>query len=51
VDWRPDPQAQRVIDAWPAGFTSRRALELGFTPDASVDDIVDAFLRAEGGRS
>ena len=51
VHWRPDLQAQRVIDAWPAAFTSERALALGFRPDASIDDIVAAFLRAEASRS
>lgn len=51
VDWQPDPQVQRIIDGWPQGFTSQRALALGLAADASVDAVVDAFLAAEGSRA
>jgi nucleoside-diphosphate-sugar epimerase len=47
VTWQPDPQVQRIIDGWPGGFTSQRALGLGFHPDASVDSLVAAFLADE----
>ena len=48
VAWLPDAQVQRIIDGWPAGFTSERALALGFAPDASADALVAAFLAHEG---
>ena len=47
VAWHPDTGVQRIIDGWPRAFTSERALALGFGADASVDDVVAAFLRAE----
>ena len=47
VAWQPDAGVQRIIDGWPRAFTSARALALGFGADASVDDVVAAFLRAE----
>lgn len=47
VDWQPDANVQRIIDGWPRAFTSQRALALGFSPDASVDTVVDAFRAAE----
>lgn len=47
VAWQPDPQVQRILDGWPRAFTSARALALGFTPDASADALVRAFLAAE----
>ncbi len=47
VRWQPDAAVQRVIDGWPRAFTSARALALGFTPDASADALVQAFLATE----
>jgi nucleoside-diphosphate-sugar epimerase len=47
IAWQPDAQVQRIIDGWPAGFTSERALALGFRPDDSADALVEAFLAAE----
>ena len=47
VDWRPDPQVQRVIDGWPKAFTSERALALGITPDPSADALVTSFIATE----
>jgi nucleoside-diphosphate-sugar epimerase len=42
--WEPDAQVQRIVQAWPRGFTSARALELGIEGDASLDAIVAAYL-------
>lgn len=49
VAWQPDAQVQRIVDGWPAGFSSERALALGFRPDDSADALVAAFLAHEGG--
>ncbi|MGE3538035.1 MAG: D-erythronate dehydrogenase [Candidatus Tectimicrobiota bacterium] len=42
--WQPDAEIQRIISSWPGAFTSQRALQLGFQADASMDDIVQAFI-------
>ncbi|HEX2548174.1 MAG TPA: NAD-dependent epimerase/dehydratase family protein [Ramlibacter sp.] len=47
VTWAADAKVQAILDAWPRVFTSRRALALGFTPDAGTDALVASFLAAE----
>jgi D-erythronate 2-dehydrogenase len=42
--WQPDAEIQRIVGGWPGAFTSARALQLGFRADASMDEIVQAFL-------
>lgn len=42
--WEPDAGIQRIIGSWPGAFTSARARRLGFQADASMDDIVRAFI-------
>lgn len=44
IHWQPDATIQRIIGSWPGAFTSARALRLGFQADASMEDIVRAFL-------
>ena len=44
IAWQPDAQVQRIVQAWPRGFTSARALELGIEGDASLDAIVAAYV-------
>jgi D-erythronate 2-dehydrogenase len=44
IRWEPDTDIQRIIGSWPGAFTSARALRLGFRADASMDDIVRAFI-------
>jgi nucleoside-diphosphate-sugar epimerase len=44
IHWEPDADIQRIIGSWPGAFTSARALRLGFRADASMDDIVRAFI-------
>lgn len=51
VAWRSDPQVQRIIDGWPQGFTSGRALAQGFTPDETPDALVASFLASENART
>ncbi|MCJ2111089.1 SDR family oxidoreductase [Methylobacterium sp. E-025] len=36
----PDPAVARIIETWPEAFATERALDLGFTADASFDAIV-----------
>ena len=44
IHWQPDADIQRIISSWPGAFTSARAKRLGFRADASMDDIVRAFI-------
>jgi len=45
VNWLPDPQMQSIVDSWPAHFDSARARQLGILPDASLTEIIDAYLK------
>ena len=44
IHWEPDAAIQRIISSWPGAFTSTRARRLGFQADASMDEIVQAFI-------
>jgi len=44
IAWEPDAQVQRIVQAWPRGFTSARALALGIEGDASLDAIVASYV-------
>jgi nucleoside-diphosphate-sugar epimerase len=47
----PDPFIEGVVAGWPRTFAARRALQLGFTADASFEDIIRAHIDDElGGR-
>ncbi|WP_419945704.1 D-erythronate dehydrogenase [Candidatus Poriferisodalis sp.] len=40
----PDPAIAQIVAGWPERFDTQRALELGFVPDESYDDIIRAYL-------
>jgi nucleoside-diphosphate-sugar epimerase len=42
---RPDMKTQHIVDGWPGGVSAARAERLGMHADATVDDIVDTFVR------
>lgn len=44
ITLRPDPKTQHIVDGWPGGVRAARAGRLGLLPDATVDEIVDAFV-------
>jgi D-erythronate 2-dehydrogenase len=47
----PDPFIEQIVAGWPRKFTATRALELGFKPDASFEDIIRIHIEDElGGR-
>eukprot|EP00977_Amphora_coffeiformis_P012399 scaffold3066_cov178-Amphora_coffeaeformis.AAC.7 len=48
IKHKPDPFILDIVDAWPKAFKAQRALELGFQPDASYDDVILAFMKEEG---
>jgi len=51
VDWQPDAMIQRIVDGWPQGIEAARAATLGFDHDATMDEVIQAFIDDElGGR-
>ena len=45
----PDPTIMRMVAEWAPGLEARRARELGFTADASIDEIIRVHLDDELG--
>jgi|SRR5271169_1321873 len=45
----PDPLVARIVAGWPSRFDPARALALGFTAEASFDDIIRAHIEDELG--
>jgi D-erythronate 2-dehydrogenase len=45
----PDPFIQGIVAGWPRNFDTRRALELGFKPDASFEEIIRIHVEDELG--
>jgi D-erythronate 2-dehydrogenase len=43
----PDETVLRIVSGWPERFDARRAIALGFTADASFDDIVRIHVEDE----
>jgi D-erythronate 2-dehydrogenase len=47
----PDPFIEQIVAGWPRKFAAKRALELGFKPDQSFEDIIRIHIEDElGGR-
>ena len=44
IRWEPDPLIQRIVSGWPRVLDARHVEALGFTPDAGIDEVVDAFI-------
>ena len=49
VVWQPDAMIQRIVDGWPQGIRGARSAQLGFQCDASMDEIIQAFVEEELG--
>jgi nucleoside-diphosphate-sugar epimerase len=45
----PDALVERIVAGWPSRFDPKRALALGFTVEASFDDIIRAHIEDELG--
>jgi nucleoside-diphosphate-sugar epimerase len=45
----PDPLVERIVSGWPRRFDARRAAALGFTVEASFDDIIRVHIEDELG--
>ena len=47
----PDPFIEQIVAGWPRKFAAKRAVELGFKPDQSFEDIIRTHIEDElGGR-
>jgi D-erythronate 2-dehydrogenase len=47
----PDAKIQKIVDGWPYNFASRRAREMGYAADSSIEEIIEAHIADElGGR-
>jgi nucleoside-diphosphate-sugar epimerase len=44
IDWTEDAGIRAMVGSWPAEFATTRATALGLVPDASYDEIVQAYL-------
>jgi D-erythronate 2-dehydrogenase len=44
IRWQRDPLVERIVSSWPGAWDARRALALGFTGDASFDEVVRAYV-------
>ncbi len=53
IDWQPDAGTSALVQSWPQGVTSERALAAGLTPDPDMDSIVRAYIEDDlpGGTS
>ncbi|KQP73236.1 NAD-dependent epimerase [Microbacterium sp. Leaf288] len=45
VEVRPDPAVEAIVGSWPAHFENDRATGLGIEGDASIDDVVEQYMR------
>jgi nucleoside-diphosphate-sugar epimerase len=45
----PNALVARIVSSWPQKFDARRAAALGFTAEASFDDIIRAHIEDELG--
>lgn len=48
ITHEPDEFLQRIVLSWPPDFDTRRANELGFVRDQSVDEIIHSYIEEEG---
>jgi nucleoside-diphosphate-sugar epimerase len=49
IRWEPDPVIQKIVAGWPQRFSTPRAERLGFTADASLEEIVRQHIEDELG--
>lgn len=49
IDWRHDPQVEKIIASWPSRFRPARAQALGLQADGSIDALVRDYVRENPG--
>jgi nucleoside-diphosphate-sugar epimerase len=52
IKWQPDAHIQKIVAGWPYRFDPARAKTLGFSPDKTIDDIIQFHIDDQlGGKS
>lgn len=46
ITFAPDPELKQIVDGWPKGFISTRAVSTGTGADRTFDDIVADYLNS-----
>ncbi len=44
IEWKIDPMIQKIVAGWPRRMAGKRALSMGFTVDASVDELIRNYI-------
>ncbi|MGE0116737.1 MAG: D-erythronate dehydrogenase [Dongiaceae bacterium] len=44
IKWQPDAHIQKIVAGWPYRFDPARARSLGFAPDKTIDEIIQAHI-------
>lgn len=47
IDWESDAFIQSIVLTWPPQFITERGLSLGFKPDSSFREVIEAFIEEE----
>lgn len=45
IQWERNELIERIVGSWPARFDPRRGLQLGFTADSDMQDIIRGFIK------
>lgn len=48
IAYEPDAFLQRIVLTWPHYFDTKKAKQLGFVGDSSVEEIIQSFITEEG---
>ncbi len=51
IQWQPDAHIQNIVSGWLPAFDARRARNLGFQPDKTMVEIIQAHIEDELGGS
>ena len=49
IKWQPDAHIQKIVAGWPYRFDPARAKALGFSPDKTVDEIIQSHIDTQLG--
>ncbi|HUL09227.1 MAG TPA: D-erythronate dehydrogenase [Candidatus Acidoferrum sp.] len=44
IKWQPDAHIQKIVAGWPYRFDPSRARTLGFSPDKTIDEIIQTHI-------
>jgi nucleoside-diphosphate-sugar epimerase len=44
IEWKIDPMIQKIVAGWPKRMAAKRSLAMGFTVDASVDELIQNYI-------